>query len=117
MSTLICPRASLALRFRPRRPRVALPIAKPRFVTVTPGVRSLPGPVRRLHLLSGQCRLLCVRARHGRELAHDSPHRAALAATLDRLNRLAFPAPDALLDQYAEALSRFAPRAVEPIYL
>jgi hypothetical protein len=35
-----------------------------------------------------------------------------LAAALDPLNRLAFPATDALLDQYAEALSRFAPREV-----
>jgi hypothetical protein len=38
-----------------------------------------------------------------------------LAAALDRLDRLAFPAPDALLDQYADALSRFAPSEVEPI--
>jgi DNA-binding transcriptional MerR regulator len=53
--------------------------------------------------------------RHGWELALDSPHRAVLAAALDRLDRLAFPAPDALLDQYAEALSRFAPTEVEPI--
>jgi DNA-binding transcriptional MerR regulator len=53
--------------------------------------------------------------RHNWELASDSPHRRVLAAALDRLDRLAFPAPDALLDQYAEALSRFAPSEVEPI--
>jgi DNA-binding transcriptional MerR regulator len=53
--------------------------------------------------------------RHNWELASDSPHRAALAAALDRLDRLAFPPPDALLDQYAEALSRFAPSEVEPV--
>lgn len=54
-------------------------------------------------------------SRHGWEVALDSPHRAVVAAALDRLDRLAFPAPDALLDQYAEALSRFAPNEVEPI--
>ncbi|WP_292989082.1 hypothetical protein [Mycobacterium sp.] len=48
-------------------------------------------------------------------MASDSPHRGVLAAALDRLDRLAFPAPDALLDQYADALSRFAPSEVEPI--
>lgn len=53
--------------------------------------------------------------RHTWELASDSPHRAVLAAALDRLDRLAFPAPDALLDQYAEAVSSFAPMEVEPI--
>ncbi len=54
-------------------------------------------------------------SRHHWELASDSPHRGVLAAALDRLDRLAFPAPDALLDQYADALSRFAPSEVEPI--
>jgi hypothetical protein len=82
---------------------------------VTPGVRSLPGSVRRLHLLQGGAVFFTLRARHSWELAHDRPHRAVLAAALDRLNRLALPEPDALLDQYAEALSRFAPREVEPI--
>jgi DNA-binding transcriptional MerR regulator len=53
--------------------------------------------------------------RHTWELASDSPHRAVLAAALDRLDRLAFPVPDALLDQYAEAVSSFAPSEVEPI--
>lgn len=53
--------------------------------------------------------------RHTWELASDSPHRAVLAAALDRLDRLAFPAPDALLDQYAEAVSSFAPSEIEPI--
>jgi DNA-binding transcriptional MerR regulator len=53
--------------------------------------------------------------RHGWELGSDSPHRRVLAAALDRLDRLRFPAPDALLDQYAEALSRFARDEVEPI--
>jgi DNA-binding transcriptional MerR regulator len=53
--------------------------------------------------------------RHSWELAPDSPHRHVLAAALDRLDGLAFPAPDALLDQYAQALSRFAPSEVEPI--
>jgi DNA-binding transcriptional MerR regulator len=54
-------------------------------------------------------------SRHGWEVAPESPHRAVLAAALDRLDRLAFPAPDALLDHYADALSRFAPDEVEPI--
>jgi DNA-binding transcriptional MerR regulator len=53
--------------------------------------------------------------RQGWEIALDSPHRAVLAAALDRLDRLAFPAPDALLDQYAVALSHFAPNEVEPV--
>lgn len=53
--------------------------------------------------------------RHNWEVASDSPHREVLGAALDRLDRLAFPAPDALLDQYAEALSRFAPSEVGPI--
>jgi DNA-binding transcriptional MerR regulator len=54
-------------------------------------------------------------ARHKWELAPESPHRRVLAAALDRLDRLDFPAPDALLDQYADALSRFAPSEVGPI--
>jgi DNA-binding transcriptional MerR regulator len=54
-------------------------------------------------------------SRHKWELASESPHRRVLAAALDRLDRLAFPAPDVLLDQYAEALGRFAPSEVEPI--
>lgn len=53
--------------------------------------------------------------RHNWELGSDSPHRRVLAAALDRLDRLAFPPPDALLDHYAEALGRFAPSEVEPI--
>jgi DNA-binding transcriptional MerR regulator len=60
-------------------------------------------------------RVVALLCRHNWELASDSPHRAVLAAALDRLDRLAFPAPDALLDQYAEALSRFAPSEVEPV--
>jgi DNA-binding transcriptional MerR regulator len=60
-------------------------------------------------------RVSALLSRHNWELASDSPHRRVLAAALDRLDRLAFPAPDALLDQYAEALSRFAPSEVEPI--
>jgi hypothetical protein len=60
-------------------------------------------------------RVTALLSRHGWELALDSPHRAVLAAALDRLDGLAFPAPDALLDQYAEALSHFAPKEVEPI--
>ena len=60
-------------------------------------------------------RVSALVGRHRWELASDSPHRRVLAAALDRLDRLAFPAPDALLDQYAEALSRFAPSEVEPI--
>lgn len=53
--------------------------------------------------------------RHNWEVASDSPHRAVLGAALDRLDRLSFPAPDVLLDQYAEALSRLAPSEVYPI--
>jgi hypothetical protein len=60
-------------------------------------------------------RVSALLSRHNWELASDSPHRRVLAAALDRLDRLAFPAPDALLDQYAEALSRFAPSEVERI--
>lgn len=54
-------------------------------------------------------------ARHGWQIAPDSPHRQVLAAALDRLECLAFPAPDELLDKYAQALSRFAPDEVRPI--
>lgn len=54
-------------------------------------------------------------ARHGWQVAPDSPHREVLAAALDRLERLAFPPPDELLDQYAQALSRFASEEVQPI--
>jgi hypothetical protein len=60
-------------------------------------------------------RVEALLARHGWELASDSPHRRVLAAALDRLDHLAFPAPDALLDQYAETLSRLAASEVEPI--
>jgi DNA-binding transcriptional MerR regulator len=60
-------------------------------------------------------RVSALLGRHNWQLASDSPHRRLLADALDRLDRLAFPAPDALLDQYAEALSRFAPSEVEPI--
>jgi DNA-binding transcriptional MerR regulator len=60
-------------------------------------------------------RVRALLGRHNWELASDSPHRRVLAGALDRLDRLAFPAPNALLDQYAEALSRFAPSEVEPI--
>jgi hypothetical protein len=38
-----------------------------------------------------------------------------LAAALDRLDHLAFPPPDALLDQYAQTLSRLAPNEIEPV--
>jgi DNA-binding transcriptional MerR regulator len=54
-------------------------------------------------------------ARHGWELASDSPHRRALAGALDRLDELAFPASDALLDRYAETLACLAPVEVEPV--
>ena len=60
-------------------------------------------------------RVSALLGRHNWELASNSPHRHVLAAALDRLDRLAFPAPDALLDRYAEALSRFASSEVEPI--
>jgi DNA-binding transcriptional MerR regulator len=54
-------------------------------------------------------------ARHSWQVAADSPHRRVLADALDRLDRLAFPPPEALLNQYARALSRLAPREVAPI--
>ena len=54
-------------------------------------------------------------ARHGWNLACDSPHRRVLASALDRLDQLAFPAPDTQLDQYAQALSRLAPYEVERV--
>lgn len=54
-------------------------------------------------------------ARHGWQLDPDSPHRRVLADALDRLDHLAFPASDALLDQYAETLSRLAPSEVQPV--
>ncbi len=60
-------------------------------------------------------RVSALLGRHNWELAPGSPHRRVLAAALDRLDRLAFPAPDALLDQYADALSHFAPSEVKPI--
>jgi DNA-binding transcriptional MerR regulator len=60
-------------------------------------------------------RVEALLARHGWELASDSPHRRVLADALDRLDHLAFPPPDALLDQYAEKLASLAPGEVEPI--
>lgn len=60
-------------------------------------------------------RVSALLGRHKWALASDSPHRNVLAAALDRLDRLAFPVPDALLDQYAQALSRLAPSEVEAI--
>jgi DNA-binding transcriptional MerR regulator len=60
-------------------------------------------------------RVNALLARHGWQLASDSPHRRVLADALDRLNHLAFPASDALLDAYATTLSRLARREVEPI--
>lgn len=75
---------------------------------LSPGVTENPS-------VESSYRVRALLERHGWELAPDSPHRRVLAAALDRLDRLAFPAPDALLDQYAQALSRFAPNEVEPI--
>lgn len=60
-------------------------------------------------------RVEALLARHGWKLASGSPHRRVLANALDRLDHLAFPAPDALLDQYAEILSCLAPTEIEPI--
>jgi DNA-binding transcriptional MerR regulator len=60
-------------------------------------------------------RVSALLGRRSWELASDSPHRRVLAAALDRLDRLAFPVPDALLDQYAEALSRFTASEVAHI--
>jgi DNA-binding transcriptional MerR regulator len=54
-------------------------------------------------------------ARHGWNVAADSPHRRVLAGALDRLDQLAFPAPDTQLDQYAQALSRIAPYEVQRV--
>ncbi len=54
-------------------------------------------------------------ARHDWQIAPESPHRQVLAAALDRLEQLDFPAPDKLLDKYAQALTRFAPAEVDPI--
>lgn len=53
--------------------------------------------------------------RHDWQLSPDSPHRRVLADALDRLDGLAFPASDALLDQYAHLLSKVAPSEVGPI--
>ena len=75
---------------------------------LSPAVAQEPSP-------ESSDRVIALLDRHGWELALDSPHRAVLAAALDRLDGLAFPAPDELLDQYAEALSHFAPKEVEPI--
>lgn len=46
--------------------------------------------------------------RHGWELDPDSPHRRTLAAALDTLETLAFPASDEILDAYAGALEPVA---------
>lgn len=54
-------------------------------------------------------------ARHDWNLAPDSPHRRTLASALDRLDNLAFPASDALLDRYAETFARLAPSEVQPV--
>lgn len=53
--------------------------------------------------------------RHRWQLSANSPHRRVLADALDRLDQLAFTAPDALLDQYAQLLSTLAPSEVGPI--
>lgn len=54
-------------------------------------------------------------ARHGWDLAPDSPHRPVLAGALDRLDHLAFPASDARLDRYAEALGGLAASEVDAV--
>jgi DNA-binding transcriptional MerR regulator len=46
--------------------------------------------------------------RHGWELGPHSPHQRTLAAALDTLDELAFPASDEVLDAYAGALERVA---------
>lgn len=53
--------------------------------------------------------------RHGWPVHPDSPHRTALAAALDTVDRLDFPADDAVLDQYADALAALAPAEVDRI--
>jgi DNA-binding transcriptional MerR regulator len=53
--------------------------------------------------------------RHGWELAPDSPHRHSLAAALDVLETLDFPATDEVLDSYVTALERVARVEVERI--
>lgn len=60
-------------------------------------------------------RVNALLARHGWELDSDSPHRRVLAAALDRLDHLAFPPSDVLLDQYAQTLTRLAPDEIEPV--
>ncbi|WP_406815366.1 MerR family transcriptional regulator [Mycobacterium sp. M23085] len=60
-------------------------------------------------------RVEALLTRHDWKLAPDSPHRRVLADALDRLDRLAFSASDALLDQYAETLSTLAASEVESI--
>ncbi len=47
-------------------------------------------------------------ARHGWRLAPDSPHRRILAAALDTLAELDFPATDEVLDTYVRALEPVA---------
>ena len=47
-------------------------------------------------------------ARRGWEIDPDSPHRRTLASSLDRLDELAFPASDEVLDAYASALEPIA---------
>ncbi len=53
--------------------------------------------------------------RHGWELDPDSPHRRTLAAALDTLEELAFPASDEVLDAYAEALEPVAEVEVQRV--
>lgn len=53
--------------------------------------------------------------RHGWELSPDSPHRHSLAAALDVLETLDFPATDEVLDSYVTALERVAQVEVERI--
>lgn len=53
--------------------------------------------------------------RHGWQVHPDSPHRSALAAALDTVDRLDFPADDAVLDRYADALGSLAPAEVDRI--
>lgn len=68
----------------------------------------LSAPVVQAPSGESQDRVASLLARHGWELDPDSPHRLALAAALDTLADLAFPASDEVLDAYAQALEPVA---------
>lgn len=68
----------------------------------------LPAPMAQEPSVASIERVEALLTRHGWELDASSPHRRTLAAALDTLEGLDFPASDEILDVYAEALEPVA---------